>query len=238
MANNPISTPLPADLPTNWTRGQTVAPAGSEVGLAQQYGYNYLMAAVNAAQSGVNTIGNAFSGLATTSDIADFYTKLQTVSDSTKTEYGLQSTAIPDNLFAILANAILWINSSAVTVKNTPLPICKIYTGSYNGTGTSGKSNPTTIISPFVPQVVFVSTNRFVEESLSNTYASTVVMLKNINTYYSLYGGSGASPSVSGNISSWTNTSVSWYNTINQGQLGPRLQMNLTGSTYQYAVLG
>lgn len=236
MATNPIPSPLPADLPTNWVRGQTIAPAGSDVGLAKQYGYNYLMAAVNAAQSGVNTIGNAFSDLATTSEIADFYTKLQTVSDSTKTEYGLQSTAIPDNLFAILANAILWINSSAVTVKNTQLPICKIYTGSYNGTGTSGRSNPTTITSPFVPQVVFVSTNRF-DESASSS-ASTVVMLRNINTYYSLYGGRGVDPSVSGSISSWTNTSVSWYNTINQGQLGPRLQMNLTGSTYQYVVLG
>ena len=48
MANKPIPTPLMADLPTNWTRGQIVAPTGQEVGLPTNYGYNYLMAKVNA----------------------------------------------------------------------------------------------------------------------------------------------------------------------------------------------
>ena len=32
--------PLPADLPENWTFGQTIAPAGAEVGMDKQYGYN------------------------------------------------------------------------------------------------------------------------------------------------------------------------------------------------------
>lgn len=63
MAVNPITTPLPADLPTNWTYGQTVAPAGSDAGLTEQHGYNYLMEQVNAAQEGVNTLGGAFEGL-------------------------------------------------------------------------------------------------------------------------------------------------------------------------------
>ena len=43
MAENPIKTPLPADLPEDWTGGQTVAPTGAEVGLSEQHGYNYLM---------------------------------------------------------------------------------------------------------------------------------------------------------------------------------------------------
>lgn len=63
MAEKPISTPLPADLPEDWTYGQTVAPAGSDVGLSQQHGYNYLMSQVNAAQQAVNTMNNAFEGL-------------------------------------------------------------------------------------------------------------------------------------------------------------------------------
>ena len=41
MAENPIKTPLPADLPEDWTGGQTVAPTGAEVGLSEQHGYNY-----------------------------------------------------------------------------------------------------------------------------------------------------------------------------------------------------
>lgn len=64
MANNPITVPLPADLPENWSYGQTVAPNGSEAGLSEQYGYNYLMEQVNAAQQAAKEIGEAFSGLA------------------------------------------------------------------------------------------------------------------------------------------------------------------------------
>ena len=64
MAENPITTPLPADLPEQWTYGQTVGPNGTDVGLTQQHGYNYLMKQVNAAQEGVNTLGEAFEGVA------------------------------------------------------------------------------------------------------------------------------------------------------------------------------
>lgn len=63
MADNPITTPLPADLPTDWGYGQTIGPQGTDVGLAQQYGYNYLMQQVNAAQLAATQIGQAFSGL-------------------------------------------------------------------------------------------------------------------------------------------------------------------------------
>ncbi len=60
MAEKPIKTPLPADLPENWNAGQIVAPDGTSVGLSEQHGYNYLMAAVNRAQRGVNEINDAF----------------------------------------------------------------------------------------------------------------------------------------------------------------------------------
>lgn len=71
MADKPIQNPLPADLPENWSIGQIVAPAGADVGLDQQHGYNYLMQQVNDAQQAVNTMNNAFSGLATTEDLDD-----------------------------------------------------------------------------------------------------------------------------------------------------------------------
>ena len=63
MANNPITTPLPADLPTSWTYGQTIGASGTDVGLTPQHGYNYLMQQVNAAQQAATQIGQAFSGL-------------------------------------------------------------------------------------------------------------------------------------------------------------------------------
>ena len=48
--------PLPADLPENWTSGQTIAPTGAEVGLGNQYGYNYLMMQVNNAQRALKAL--------------------------------------------------------------------------------------------------------------------------------------------------------------------------------------
>lgn len=71
MATKPITTPLPADLPENWSMGQTVAPAGTDVGLTQQHGYNYLMQQVNAAQEAVNTINNAFENIPDNDDLDD-----------------------------------------------------------------------------------------------------------------------------------------------------------------------
>lgn len=57
MLKNPITVPLPADLPTDWTYDQTVAPTGEEAGMEERYGYNYLMAQVNAAQTAVRQLG-------------------------------------------------------------------------------------------------------------------------------------------------------------------------------------
>ena len=56
-AINPITVPLPADLPENWTEGQTVAPNGTDAGLTEQHGYNYLMWAVNQAQLACKQLG-------------------------------------------------------------------------------------------------------------------------------------------------------------------------------------
>lgn len=48
-----------------------MAPAGADVGLSQQHGYNYLMEQVNAAQEAVNTMNDAFADLATSKDVDD-----------------------------------------------------------------------------------------------------------------------------------------------------------------------
>lgn len=63
MATKPIPTPLAADLPENWTVGQTIAPTGEEVGLSEQHGYNYLMAKVNEAITAINEINNGFEDI-------------------------------------------------------------------------------------------------------------------------------------------------------------------------------
>lgn len=59
--NNPITEQLPADLPEDWTIDQFLAPDGPYVGLDEQHGYNYLMAAVNAAQRAAKQLGEALA---------------------------------------------------------------------------------------------------------------------------------------------------------------------------------
>lgn len=61
----PVISTLPADLPTNWTSGQIVSPNGTEVGLTQQHGYNYLGQQVNAAQTAINQIAAYLPDLST-----------------------------------------------------------------------------------------------------------------------------------------------------------------------------
>lgn len=64
MADNPIKINLPADLPENWQNPMTVTAEGTDSGLSQQHGYNYLMKAVNDAQRAATEIGEAFNELA------------------------------------------------------------------------------------------------------------------------------------------------------------------------------
>lgn len=71
-AINPITVSLPADLPENWTAGQTVSPGGEEAGLTMQHGYNYLMQQVNAAQQALQQVAEYFPNLATVEDGGGF----------------------------------------------------------------------------------------------------------------------------------------------------------------------
>lgn len=63
MANKPLPSPLAANLPEDWVVDQIVAPTGQEVGLPEQYGYNYLMAKVNEAIEAINLLNNGFADI-------------------------------------------------------------------------------------------------------------------------------------------------------------------------------
>lgn len=71
-AINPITVPLPADLPENWQNDQIVAPIGTDVDLTQQHGYNYLMWAVNQAQLACKQLGEYIPQLQLAADGGGF----------------------------------------------------------------------------------------------------------------------------------------------------------------------
>lgn len=73
---------LPADLPENWTQGQTISPNGTEVGLTEQYGYNYLMKQVNDTQTEVNGINETLTDVAQQATVEDIKNKIGTESDA------------------------------------------------------------------------------------------------------------------------------------------------------------
>lgn len=75
-------TKLPADLPENWTQGQTVSPNGTEVGLTEQHGYNYLMKQVNATQKEVNGIQDALPDVAQQTTVEEINQKIGTEGDA------------------------------------------------------------------------------------------------------------------------------------------------------------
>ena len=73
---------LPADLPKNWTRGQIVSPNGTETGLTEKHGYNYLMKQVNNTQTEVNNINTALTDVAQQTTVNEINNKIGTESDA------------------------------------------------------------------------------------------------------------------------------------------------------------
>ena len=73
---------LPANLPENWTQGQTISPNGTETGLTEQHGYNYLMKQVNNTQTEVNNINDALPDVAQQATVEEIKNKIGTESDA------------------------------------------------------------------------------------------------------------------------------------------------------------
>lgn len=51
-----VTTPIPHDLPENWKQSDYVSPGGTEVGLSEKHGYNYLMWMVNNAHIAIEEL--------------------------------------------------------------------------------------------------------------------------------------------------------------------------------------
>ena len=86
MANKPIPTPLIADLPEDWEINDTLSPSGTDVGLTEQHGYNYLMGKVNEAVEAINTLNDGFEN---TGGFTLMETSIPTADRQPNTLYGL-----------------------------------------------------------------------------------------------------------------------------------------------------
>ena len=113
-----LAAPLPADLPTDWTPGQTVAPNGADAGLSQQHGYNYLMEQVNAAQRACNEMSEHVDGGEwdmdpVTEHDADETAHINLVVDGNNTDAADTSTTLEEHLSNPNAHQNLTIDGNA-----------------------------------------------------------------------------------------------------------------------------
>lgn len=145
--------------------------------------------------------------------------------DATAQLYGLTpSTAVPDDVFQILAQAALYKTvgptaglydvSDNLLLK---LPGVQIETGSYVGTGTYGRNNKNSLTFGIEPLVVMVC------RSDSSSYASFLNPCKK-SAGYQNYGLSDLT---------WSDKSLSWNNQYNADY-----QLNRSNTTYYYIAFG
>ena len=102
---------------------------------------------------------------------------------------------------------------------------CRIFTGSYTGTGTSGSDAPVELVRGFKPMLLmlvhgdlsFFRTRRgegkYKEQEFTGTGGSRFYI-------------------------TWEDTKVSWYSTATPSAAGAEGQANTTGETYYYLLLG
>lgn len=109
---NFITPVLPHDLPENWNDTQYVSPGGTEVGLTEKHGYNYLMKQVNNSQKAINELD---AELGETNTLLQKKAEASTVSSQFSTLLGLltNQTAFVDSL------------QSGETCDNAPMGIRK-----------------------------------------------------------------------------------------------------------------
>lgn len=148
----------------------------------------------------------------------DAYTKEETLSEETKTTFGLGADAVPNDAFSTIKSLI----DAAVSTANSK---AKIATGSYTGTGKYGSSNKNRLAFDFAPKFLVVAQNGNQTGYTSGgsfywVYPSTgSVNITKANDSYT------PSVSVSGNT-------VSWYTDA------ANTQLNISDTTYHYIAIG
>lgn len=210
MANPPISSPLPADLPTNWVYGQTVAPNGSDAGLSEKHGYNYQSQQINAAQTAINTINNAFSGLATTAD----FNQSAPLDSPSFTGTPTAPTAEPGTNTTQIATTAFVSNRVSTAIRETYMD------GMYIGTGTYGYNAKNTLFFKNYPVGVF----------LIAPDGKTTILIPHLGiTSNSISSDSWYSQECEITGTSYSGYTVSWWNTS-----GAANQFNESGSHYKF----
>ena len=102
---------------------------------------------------------------------------------------------------------------------------CRIFTGSYTGTGTSGIDAPVELVSGFKPMLLMLvhgDLSFFRIRRGEGKYKEQEFTSSGSSRFYI----------------TWEDTKVSWYSTATPSAAGAEGQANTTGETYYYLLLG
>ena len=149
--------------------------------------------------------------------------KATLLKDATAALYGLDATAVPDE---VLVEA----RSLISTAQSTADSKCKIVSGSYVGTGTYGSDNKNSLTFDGIPKLLIVSSTVSSAYGGSRTYPQLVFVYGQSGSISSLIT-NGSDIFASATVSRSGNT-VSWYSADAAAQ-----QLNVSGTTYNYIAI-
>lgn len=160
--------------------------------------------------------------------IGDLLGKKVLLEDDTAALYGLDATAVPDEVLALARTLIS-------TAQETADSRSKIETGSYIGTGTYGSDNPCSLTLPFPPKFGVIASRWSIGFYLSGSDSMWVMV------YNSSYG---SSRHDAGSLTaSEADSTIQWYTagltTVNGTTSASALyQLNVSDETYDYCFFG
>lgn len=159
---------LPHDLPENWTSNNFVSPGGTEVGLTERHGYNYLMRQVNLAQLTIEELVSYLSAVQGNKNILHNWSLIYPI--DTKDGY-------------LIPSGVSYYNNEAMTSKvgNTLNLSAPDYVGpnyaSFNMSGVTYYVPKTSLVPGYIAGVNgTLCMNRWWLKSYSAAYKSDVQM--------------------------------------------------------------
>ena len=142
--------------------------------------------------------------------------------DATAALYGLDATAVPDEVLAAARELI-------ATAQSTADSKCKIVSGSYVGTGTYGEDNKNSLTFDSPPKLLIIASSGSSSYGGSKSYI-LLLYIPGLSGYVPAVFTNGSDGFYMVSISGSGNT-VSWYSAESAAY-----QLNISGATYDYIV--
>lgn len=154
------------------------------------------------------------------SQIPDVYSKTEILTTETLAKYGLTADKLPNDVFQQIKTLI---DNTQSSIESR----AKIQTGSYVGTGTYGKDNPTILTFPFKPKLLAIQNDEETNLSFNRLGSATDVIVRGVTRFPDKTREPG-----SGYIE-WGENTISIYSGMSASY-----QKNESGVTYYYIAIG